>query len=112
MGDMSGSPARAFKEPPRVSCIGLVRDTGRFVVQTLRALNARTVNFCNIVAGRTGSRAGPGKPIRWSESWVQALQEAAGIENPTRDHGMTRERAQIVATMLEYGRLHGRKLAL
>ena len=81
-------------------------------VQTLRALNVKSASFDNVLSGRTNTRSGPGKPIRWAESWVQALKVASGIANPMRDKALTRERAQLVTTMLDHGRVHGKELAL
>ena len=62
---------------------------------------------------RAGTRSGSGKPIRrWAQCWVAALGEASGVQNPTRDEALTRERAQIVLTMLEHGRLRGEDVVL
>ena len=65
-----------------------------------------TVRFL-YAAGSTGTRTGPGKPIRWGERWVGLLEESCGIENPLRDKGLTRERTSLLETMMQHGRLHG-----
>ena len=61
----------------------------------------------DMLAGRTRTRSGAGKPIRWAETWVQKLKDSHGIENLTCGKEVTRERAQLVETMLRYGRFHG-----
>ena len=58
----------------------------------------------------TGTRAGPGKPFRWSGGWVSAIRGALGWANPERCKAATRERAALVETILHYGRLHGDKV--
>ena len=65
-----------------------------------------TVRYLH-AAGATGTRTGPGKPIRWGERWVDILVEASGIENPLRDKEATRERTSHLETMMQHGRLHG-----
>ena len=70
-------------------------------LQALRALHP---------SATTGTRSGPGKPLRWSESWVASIRETLGLENAERDKMKTRERAMLVQIVLQYGRLHGRDI--
>ena len=70
-------------------------------LQALRALHP---------SATTGTRSGPGKPLRWSENWVASIRETLGLENAERDKMKTRERAMLVQIVLQYGRLHGRDL--
>ena len=76
-------------------------------VETMRALRWTVSTHPSLRGGGTGTRSGPGKPIRWAEHWVDALHAAFGLENPTRDKALSRQRAQLVQAMLENGRLHG-----
>ena len=81
-------------------------------LQTIRFLNCGDASSSSLSGGRTGTRSGPGKPIRWAQSWLKAVEDASGITSTLRDKALTRERAQMVETMMQYGRLHGEDLAL
>ena len=79
-------------------------------LQTLRALHP-TADGVSLLAGRTGTRGGAGKPTRWSALWVAALTEELGVDNAFRDKTLTRERAMMVEAMIKHGRWHGRATA-
>ena len=74
---------------------------------TLRALHACDGSDDSLRAGRTGTRAGRGRPVRWGQLWVQAVQVDLGWNNASRDREATRARAMIVQTVLEHGSWHG-----
>ena len=101
-----------LKRHPDIPAAALLEVQDDVWLQTIRALTSGDVSPSSLVGGRTGTRSGPGKPIRWSESWVKVLEDTSGIANPLRDKGVTRERAQMVEAILHYGRLHGEELRL
>jgi len=101
-----------LKRHPDIPAAALLEVQDDVWLQTIRALTSGDVSPSSLVGGRTGTRSGPGKPIRWSESWVKVLEDTSGIANPLRDKGVTRERAQMVEAILQYGRLHGEELRL
>ena len=76
-------------------------------LQTIRALQLAAFTDESVRAGRTRTRAGRGKPVRWGHFWIDAVEEAFGWENLTRDRGDTRVRANAIYAFLEHGRLHG-----
>ena len=86
---------RRHPETPGAIVLGVQEDLW---LDTLRFLHA---------AGGTGTRTGPGKPIRWGERWIQLLVENGGVDNPDRDKALTRERATILETILVHGRWQG-----
>ena len=79
-------------------------------LQTLRALHP-SADGVSLLAGRTGTRGGAGKPNRWSALWVAALTEELGVDNAARDKTLTRERATMVEAMIKHGPWHGRATA-
>ena len=72
---------------------------------TMRALSWTQGRDPTLRAGATCTRAGAGKPIRWGTMWVDALKEEFGLENPTRDPELTRQKAMMVQTMMAQGML-------
>ena len=76
-------------------------------VQTMRALSWTPSRDAFLLAGATNTRGGAGKPIRWSENWLKALDAALGLENAVRNKAITRQRASLVRVVLEKGKLHG-----
>ena len=65
-------------------------------VQTVRALNMTAMNFDGFLAGATRTRVGAGRPIRWAETWLSALQSELGLDNRTRQKKLTKTRAEFV----------------
>ena len=76
-------------------------------LQRVRALHPRARSFTNKLAGAAGTWRGAGKPLRWSQSWMEALRPAMACENPLRDRRKTGKRALIVENMLTHGMIHG-----
>ena len=76
-------------------------------LETMRALHSSEGSDAALRAGRTCTRRGRGRPVRWGQLWVQAVQEAYGWDSHTRDKGATRERASTVETVLERGAWEG-----
>ena len=76
-------------------------------LDTMRALRwtVNSSSFSGMLG--TGTRSGPGKPIRWSEQWLHAVEAALGLDNEDRNSGTTRQRAQLVQCILEKAKLHG-----
>ena len=74
-------------------------------LQTVRAMQAADICAQSVRAGRTGTRAGRGKPVRWGHFWVAAVEVSYGWENLTRDRGHTRARADAIYAYLEIGRM-------
>ena len=76
-------------------------------LDTMRALRwtVSSSSFAGMLG--PGTRSGPGKPIRWSEQWLDAVESALGLDNEERYAAVTRERAQMVQGILERARLHG-----
>ena len=74
-------------------------------LQTVRAMQAAEMCAQSVRAGRTGTRAGRGKPVRWGHFWVAALEESYGWENVTRDRGHTGARTNAIYALLEHGRM-------
>ena len=72
-------------------------------LETMRALRWTVSSHPSIQALGTGTRSGPGKPLRWSERWLDKLQQKLGTENPERNKALTKQRAMFV----EHGLLHG-----
>ena len=65
-------------------------------IQTVRALNMRAMSFEGFLAGATSTRSGPGKPIRWADGWLSALEAEWGVDNLTRQKNLTKQRAEYV----------------
>ena len=78
---------------------------------TMRALSWRLGRRASSNAGATGTRAGAGRPNRWGSGWIVALESVYDLENCTRDTELTRQKAMVVETILETGRLHGRDVS-
>ena len=76
-------------------------------METMRALRWTVSRDPSAFFGATGTRAGPGRPLRWGERWLAKIDEALGLENTARNKGITRERAALLRTFLQYGTLHG-----
>ena len=47
-------------------------------LETMRALHSTEGSDDALRAGRTGTRSGRGRPIRWSAGWVTAVQDPLG----------------------------------
>ena len=73
-----------------------------FWLQTLRALYGSFGHFGSLDVGRTGTRAGPGKPIRYLGPWFHLID----FENEARDRSKSRGTAQIVWTAGLHGQLY------
>ena len=76
-------------------------------LETMRALRWTVSSSPSLGLLGTGTRSGLGKPIRWSERWLDALDTALGLDNAGRDAALTRQRAHLIETVLEKGKLHG-----
>ena len=76
-------------------------------LQTMRALRWTVSRDPSAFLGATGTRSGPGRPLRWSEDWLAKIDDHLGLENGSRNKGLTRERAALVRTFMQYGTLHG-----
>ena len=76
-------------------------------MESMRALRWTVSRDPSWFFGATGTRAGPGRPIRWAENWLRKVDELFGLTNATRDKGLTRQRASLVQAFLERGTLHG-----
>ena len=76
-------------------------------LETMRALHTAEGSDSALRAGRTGTRSGRGRPIRWSAGWVTAVQDTFGWANSLRDKGLTRERASVIEAILSFGTWHG-----
>ena len=73
----------------------------------MRALQPRAQQFMDLFAGQTGSRSGPGYPIRWGERWIALVEQRLGLGNAQKDKGLTRQRAALIDTCMEHGRFEG-----
>ena len=76
-------------------------------LRTMRALRWTVGTDPELRFGATGTRSGPGRPIRWADQWLNKLEEHLGTSNLGRAKALTRQRAMMVETILVYGRLHG-----
>ena len=76
-------------------------------LETMRALLTADGSDSALRAGRTGTRSGRGRPIRWSAGWVTAVKDTFGWANSLRDKGLTRERASVIEAILSFGTWHG-----
>ena len=74
----------------------LLREQDDVWLQTMRALHWQPSRDGALLSGATGTRAGPGNPIRWSQSWVGRLKNARGVENMERNKRLTKTRAAFV----------------
>ena len=72
-------------------------------LDTLRALHSNPDG--GSLRSATGTRAGPGKPFRWRETWVSAIEESLGWANPDKCRALSRERAAMVEKILRNGRM-------
>ena len=68
-------------------------------LQTIRALRWTVGTDPALRFGATGTRSGPGRPIRWADQWLDKLQENLGTDNPARNKALTRQRATLVQTI-------------
>ena len=76
-------------------------------LQTMRALRWTVSTDPDLRFGATGTRGGPGRPLRWGHHWLEKLEEHCGTENQLRCKAVTRERAMLLRAFLEHGTLHG-----
>jgi len=65
-------------------------------LQTMRALRWTVSSDPMLLSGATGTRSGPGQPIRWSSKWLSWLQEEHGTQNAFRSKTVTERRADFV----------------
>ena len=76
-------------------------------IQTVRALHWTPSRDASLGSGATGTRLGRGRPIRWVGAWLDILRQSHDLENPDRDKALSRQRAGVVATILQYGKWEG-----
>ena len=72
-------------------------------LQLRRALSGSLRTSGSIDAGITGTRAGPGKPIRYLGTWYQTLS----FDNPCKDISQSRETSMLLWTAARHGKLFG-----
>ena len=63
-------------------------------LRTIRYLVSNTSNLAIVDAGRTGTRSGPGPPIRFLDCWFEPLFEQGCFVNPMRCKRTSKEYAQ------------------
>ena len=56
----------------------------------------RAMSFEGFLAGATSTRSGPGRPVRWAEGRLFALELEWGLDNLTRHKKLTKKRAKYV----------------
>jgi len=66
--------------------------------------------ICGGAVGETGTRAGPGHPIRYLGVWFHAIEFEA-FHNPKKDKAVSRERSLMLEAVISQGRLYGQPLA-
>jgi len=81
---------------PELPAAQLLNVQGDLWLQAMRALCWDASRDVSLRAGATRTRTGPGKPTRWSESWIEALKSEHGVDNPTRSKKLTKQRAVFV----------------
>ena len=65
-------------------------------MQISRGLNWTPSRDASLRSGATRTRSGPGKPIRWAELWLEALQTEQGWDNANRSRKLTKQRADFL----------------
>jgi hypothetical protein len=69
-------------------------------MQIARGVNWTPSQDGSLRAGSTRTRAGPGKPIRWAENWLDALRAEHGLDNAARSRKTTKRRAAFLRISL------------
>ena len=63
-------------------------------LETCRYLVGHSGTSRTLKSGETGTRSGPGFPMRWASGWVAKIGEReGGWENARKDKGVSKERA-------------------